>query len=367
MKALRITGISLLIIVATAIVLLLCWSPLEESRHQHMVEATYPDSTFVHLCTNAQEFYDSLAVHIGSAQKSIYMDMYEFKNDSIGGEIMRCLLAAASRGVEVMLELDGFGTPADEWNREELASKGVTIKSIDPIEVPYLNHLLCRDHRKVVIIDGKWNSIGCTNIADYYIKGLPEVGNWNDMTLTFSAGNRSVTILETKEEYTRALERLLGTASSSIHIIQPYIALPSSMEEKILDAIGRGVDVEFLIGEKGDIPSYLASAMGFLHKMQEAGAKVWIYKPGFHHTKAVCADDQHLFIGSVNFTCRSFRRNAEEAALTNDKPAAEEFNRQFNNFKAESVPLDEAYWKELSPLTRAKYNIYHRFRYLIPD
>lgn len=363
MKTLRTTLLLLLGLTVLAIGTLLCHSPLEENRHHYSTEG---DSTLLHLCTSTAEYYDSLIARIDSAHDSIYLEFYEFAHDTIGTLIMQHLTDRAQTGVQVTLQLDGYGSRR-QWNSDSLARLGIHLSYIDPLKFPYLNHLMSRNHRKLAIIDGQWVSIGCTNLADYYLLGLPEVGEWEDMTLLFSPANPSVHIMETKEEYVTELTRLIRTAQQQILITNPYIAIPSDLRKELEQALERGIKVHYLIGERGDIDEYLCSSMGFLRRQQLMGAEVSLYPHGFIHTKALCVDHTTLFIGSVNFSHRSLdrRRNVEIATTVTDSAAIADFERKYALLDSQSHPLDDPFWKTLPPLTRAKYHLFHRLTPLI--
>jgi cardiolipin synthase len=221
----------------------------------------------------------------------------------------------------------------------------------------------------VVIIDGEWSFIGSTNIADYSFgkfKELPDSLPCFDMNVQFRAGAPQVNVIEKADDLLSTMTSLIEQAQDSIRVIQPYIALPNPVQEALLKALQRGVDVQFLMGEWNDIPIYQSSDFGLFHKVLcPAGARLWVHPVGFHHTKALSVDGSILFLGSTNMTHRALRRNLEENVLVKDSRLAAEFDKYFAGYAKESVPFDDQYWAQLSRKERVEGVLANRFNYLI--
>ena len=140
----------------------------------------------VTLLTTGQEKFDDLFKAIDQAKSSIHLEYFNFRNDSINNELIRHLAAKAKEGVEVRAIFDGFGNasnnrPMKKHNIEAIRKQGIEIYEFKPMEFPWLQDIFNRDHRKIVIIDGKIAYTGGMNVADYYIKGTEIVGSWHDM------------------------------------------------------------------------------------------------------------------------------------------------------------------------------------------
>lgn len=122
------------------------------------------------------------------------------------------------------------------------------------------------------------------------------------------------------------------------------------------------------MGEWNDIPVYQRSAFGLFHRVLEpAGARLWLYLGGFHHTKALSVDGRILYLGSLKMTHRALKRNLEENVLVTDKRLAAEFDSLFAAYVKESVPFDEPYWEQLSKRERFRGRLAHRFNRLIVE
>lgn len=123
---------------------------------------------------------------IRQAKHHVHLEYFNFRNDSIAGALFELLAQKVAEGVEVRALFDAFGNmsnnqPLKNKHLDKIRAKGIEIYKFDPIRFPYVNHVLKRDHRKIVVIDGKKAYTGGMNVADYYLNGTPEVGSWRDM------------------------------------------------------------------------------------------------------------------------------------------------------------------------------------------
>jgi len=123
---------------------------------------------------------------ISQARHHIHLEYFNFRNDSIAGALFELLAKKVAEGVEVRALFDAFGNmsnnqPLKNKHLKKIRARGIEIYKFDPIRFPYVNHVLKRDHRKIVVIDGKEAYTGGMNVADYYLNGTPQVGSWRDM------------------------------------------------------------------------------------------------------------------------------------------------------------------------------------------
>lgn len=137
------------------------------------------------LMTGHDKFVD-LFENIRHARHHIHLEYFNFRNDSIANALFSLLAEKVKEGVEVRAMFDAFGNwsnnqPLKEHHLKSIHAQGIEIVKFDPITFPWVNHAIHRDHRKIVVIDGKIGYTGGMNIADYYINGLPKIGKWHDM------------------------------------------------------------------------------------------------------------------------------------------------------------------------------------------
>lgn len=336
--------------------------------HNHNPYSLQSDSSQVYLLPSSQAYKDSLIKHISQARESIYLEMYSLRGVH-AREVMDLMRQKALEGVKVEVLVDGWGTKDEDWDYEALRADGVQISFWNQVKFPVINHILHRNHRKVVIIDGEWSFIGSTNIADYSFgkfEELPDSLPCFDMNVQFRAGAPQVSVIEKADDLLSTTTALIEQAQDSIRIIHPYIALPAPAQEALLKALERGVDIQFLLGEWNDIPVYQHSALGLFHKVLcPAGAQLWMHPVGFHHTKAMSVDGSILFLGSTNMTHRALRRNLEENVLVKDTRLTAEFDKYFADYVKESVPFNDQYWAQMSSKERHRGVLTHKFNHLI--
>lgn len=138
----------------------------------------------------------------------------------------------------------------------------------------------------------------------------------------------------------------IDQAKDSIHIINPYFTLTYSVTRALTRAIRRGVKVEIMLSAKSDIPLTPDCALYQAHKLMKRGAIVWIYKPGFHHSKIMMVDGRYCTVGSTNLDARSLRCDFEENAVIIDPQTTRELDDMFARDKQQSFLLTDQSWDE---------------------
>lgn len=307
------------------------------------------------LLPSGREKFNSLFEAIKQAKHHIHMEYFNFRSDSIAKEMFTLLAEKAKEGVKVRTMFDAFGNfsnnrPLKKEHLKMLNERGIEIVKFDPIRFPYINHVFCRDHQKIVIIDGKVGYTGGMNIADYYINGLPEIGAWRDMhiriegpaveqlqqaflhvwnketkqkvngpeffpfskdsldRLPVSSGNQVAIVQRVPHEnpdiIRKAYIAAIDAAEHKIQIINPYFTPTSSIRKAIKRAARRGVRVEIMIPGKSDIPFTPDAGFYIANRLRKAGAHIYIFNGGFHHSKIMIVDDRFCTIGSTNLNSR---------------------------------------------------------------
>ena len=331
------------------------------------------------------------------------MEYFNFRNDSINHELIKHLEPKVKEGVEVRLLFDGFGNssnnkPMRKKDIKAIRAKGIEIYEFNPVEFPWFDDIFNRDHRKIVVIDGKIAYTGGMNVADYYINGTEQVGEWRDMhcriegdavnelqsiflriwnrstkqqvsgakyfrggTLTqftglkpdttATKGRKMVGIINREPGITPKIMRTfyinaIDQAQDSIHIINPYFTLIPTLTRALTRAIRRGVKVEIMLSSKSDIPLTPDCALYQARKLQKRGATVWLYKPGFHHSKIMMVDGRYCTVGSTNLDARSLKCDFEENAVIIDKNTTQELDDMFWRDKQQSFQLTDETWNE---------------------
>ena len=358
----------------------------------------------VSLLMSGQEKFDDMFAAIRQACHSVHLEYFNFRNDSIASLLFDILREKRREGVEVRAMFDGFGNdsnnqPLKKRHVKALRQDSIDIYEFDPIRFPWVNHIWPRDHRKIVVIDGVVAYTGGMNVADYYIKGTEQVGSWRDMhcriegtavnhlqhifaaiwkkvsgedistrpeyfrggegcdftglkaDTTAAAGRKMVGVINREPRVTNDVMRYfyvhaIDDARDSIRIINPYFTLVPSVKKALKRAIKRGVKVELMFSAKSDIPLTPDCALYNAHKMMKHGAHVWIYQPGFHHSKIMMVDGRFATIGSTNLDSRSLRFDYEENVVLIDTCTTAELDAMFDRDKKQSVYLTPQTWND---------------------
>lgn len=358
----------------------------------------------VTLLMNGQEKFDDMFKAIHQARSSVHLEYFNFRNDSIAGLLFKLLAQKAQEGVEVRALFDGFGNdsnnrPLRKRHLKEIRNKGIEIYEFDPIRFPWVNHVFHRDHRKIVVIDGKIAYTGGMNVADYYINGTEQVGDWRDMHCRIdgdevntlqaiflkiwnkvtgqnvhgaqyfrgcfpatyfkdlkpdtceTAGKKMVGIINREPRISNKIirtfyENAINNAKDSIKIINPYLTLNHKLKKSLRNAIKRGVKVEIMVSAHSDIPLTPDCVFYNVHNLMKHGADIYIYKPGFHHTKVIMVDGRFCTVGSANLNARSLNFDYEENAVIIDKCTTKELSDMFDKDKSDSFKLTPETWDE---------------------
>lgn len=364
----------------------------------------FSDNNSVTLLMSGEEKFDDMFKAIRQAKSSIHLEYFNFRNDSIAGLLFNILAEKVKEGVEVRALFDGFGN--DSNNRpllkrhiKELRKRGIEIYEFDPVRFPWINHVFHRDHRKIVVIDGQIAYTGGMNVADYYINGTEQVGEWRDMhcridgdevnTLqaiflriwnkttkqnihgpqyyrwnnggerfkglkpdtTDTKGRKMVGIINREPRTSSHIIRTfylnaINCAKDSIKLVNPYLTLNHKLKKALKKAVKRGVKVEVMVSAKSDIPLTPDCVFYNVHKLMKHGVDVYIYEPGFHHTKIIMVDGRFCTVGSANLNSRSLRYDYEENAVIIDPCTTKELDVMFENDKRDSFKLTPEKWDE---------------------
>ena len=364
---------------------------------------TFSNNNSVTLLMSGQAQFDDMFHAIRQAKSSIHLEYFNFRNDSIASLLFDILREKRKEGVEVRAMFDGFGNdsnnqPLKKYHLKALRNDSIDIVEYDPIRFPWVNKIFGRDHRKIVVIDGQIGYTGGMNVADYYIKGTEQVGEWRDMhcriegdavnelqkiflriwnrvtsenihgekyyrggtqtkfkglkpDTTATAGEKMVGII-TREPYrTPKMMRdfyinAIDQAQDSIKIINPYFTLIPKVTRALTRAVKRGIKLEIMVSAKSDIPLTPDCAFYQAHKLMKRGAIIWVYEPGFHHSKVMMVDGRFCTVGSTNLDARSLRCDFEENAVIIDPATTKELTDMFARDTKESFRLTDETWDQ---------------------
>ncbi|MDR1156018.1 MAG: cardiolipin synthase [Bacteroidales bacterium] len=339
----------------------------------------------VKILVNGKVTFEHIMTELEKAEKHIHLEYYIIEDDHIGNEVRRILIRKAMEGLEVRVIYDDIGcwSLSDEYILS-LKNAGVRVFPFMPVRFPYFtNKINYRNHRKIIVIDGKVGFVGGLNIADRYISGSEELGLWRDTHLKIEGeavySLQSVFLLDwyfvskrnlhDQDRYFPPVEiadqhlmqivasgpdsdwasimqtffSAIATAKSYIYISTPYFLPNESILTALRTASLSGVDVRMLLPEQSDSKLVSWSSFSYIGQLLDAGIEVYLYRKGFIHSKLMMVDDAFCSIGTANMDIRSFDQNFEVNALIyNQRQTVAMRNIFMNDIKdLKSIRIDD--------------------------
>lgn len=358
---------------------------------QYLNECGIPITTgnSVKLLKSGHDKFVDMFEAIKEAKSFVHLEYFNFRNDSIAGLLFNILTEKVNEGIEVRAMYDDFGNwsnnqPIKKSQHDSINSLGIKLVKYDPLKFPYVNHIIPRDHRKIVVIDGEIAYTGGMNVADYYINGIEGIGPWRDMHMRiegpavyelhkifvemweketeeklddmkyfpnhYTTDGKKVAIVDrapkvSNESIRNLFVNILDNAKHNVRIINPYFVPTHKVRRALKRAIDRGLNVEIMLSAKSDIPLTPDASFYVANNLAKRGAKVYVFNGGFHHTKAMWADSTFCTIGSSNMDSRSLRCDYEVNTVIFSKETVAELNEIFEKDIKQSVLLTREYWK----------------------
>lgn len=312
-----------------------------------------------------------------SAREYAVVQFYIIHDDGLGQELKKRLLAAVQRGVRCWVLYDKVGSKGlPDTYEEELVRGGVQVQAfVTNRQSGRRFQMNFRNHRKLVIVDGRVAFIGGLNIGDEYI-GLGPLGAWHDTHMRIegpAAVAFQVSFLEDWYYATRTVPELpvvpvragdedvllfasgpaepwsitsavyceiIHDVRERLWIASPYFVPDPMLRGALAHAALRGVDVRIILPQGIDHLLPWLSSFSYYPQMLAAGVKIWRYQPGFMHQKVLLADNDLAIVGSVNMDFRSFMLNFELAAAVRSVEFVHQVERMFEADFARSLPED---------------------------
>lgn len=332
--------------------------------------------------TDGYQFFPALLADLASAHDHIHINMYIFEDDALGNLVADALKTKARQGVKVRVIFDDVGC----WRVphrffEQMREEGIEVVPFLPVRFPsFTSKVNYRNHRKLVVIDGRVGFIGGMNIALRYVKGTKEQP-WRDTMLRVTgtavyslqraflidwyfvdrtlvnerryyplpsaADASSTTLLQTvtsgpdspQPEIMQGFVRIIAGARSYVYIETPYFLPTEPVLFALKMAAAAGVDVRILVPGKSDAWFAEWAGRSYLREMEAAGVSIRFYTAGFLHSKLLVCDDSICTCGSTNVDFRSFENNFEANAFFFGEETALRLKELFLKDEALSVAL----------------------------
>ncbi|MCC6782167.1 MAG: cardiolipin synthase [Planctomycetes bacterium] len=329
------------------------------------------------LLENAAATYRAMSRAIEAARHHVHVQFYIIRPDEAGQRLRDRLVAAARRGVQVRVLVDAVGSaqlPREFW--KELIAAGGKAAAFRPVLRAFTrfrrrDRIDFRNHRKIVVVDGTVGFTGGINIGREYLGLDPEIKEWRDShveldgpaVLALQCAFAEDWFTTTGEEVDdddhypeprchehgavvqvvdsgpdrdwSSIEAMyafvIGAARKRVWITNPYFVPSSTIENALVSAALRGVDVRILVPRRSDHLVVQLASRSYFPPLLEAGARIYRYARGFVHAKTMVVDDWVGTVGSANMDMRSFRLNFELNPFVIDRGFATTLARSFED------------------------------------
>ena len=342
------------------------------------------DHSAVRYFPGGETMLEAMLRELDKAESFIFLEYFILEEGYMWGAILERLVAKAKEGVEVRVLFDGMCMMTTlPFNYVKLLqAQGIKARAFSPIRPVISSHYNYRDHRKILVIDGRVAFTGGVNLADEYINRVERFGHWKDAAVMVEGDAvDSFTLLflqmwniyEKEPEWTpwvgaaRPLaeapggwvlpygdcpldgERVgetvymdvLNRATDYVHIMTPYLILDGELETALLFAAKRGVDVKLILPGIPDKKLAWALAKAHYKTLLAAGVKLYEYTPGFVHAKVVTSDDQKAVVGTINLDYRSLYHHFECAVYLYNTSCVADAERDFQDTLAQCRAVTE--------------------------
>lgn len=335
-----------------------------------------------------EEMYPNLLKDLKSAKKYIFLEYFIVAKGVMWNSILEILKEKVHQGVEVYFMYDGtcsFALLPHDYP-DMMRSYGIHCKVFNPVVPIISTHYNNRDHRKILVVDGKIAYTGGVNLADEYINQYERYGVWKDNAIRITGEAVRSFVLLFLENW-NAIDRdtlpyenylphhttirnssfvlpfgdnpldaypvgqvsylqILQTATDYVHIITPYLLLDYELLQGICKASMSGIDVNIIMPFIADkkIINYMGKT--YYKTLLEAGVHIYEYKPGFTHAKMMISDDVKAVIGTINLDFRSLYLNFENGVFLYQDESIQSMEEDYQKTLEDCVEITLEYLKK---------------------
>ena len=372
-------------------------SPLVTEEQEKALTANLPDDirsgNSIITLTDFDSMLSAMRADIDSARSYVHLLFFKYEDDPVSRSLADLLAAKAAEGVEVRLMYDDAVNKSRYKLYREMESKGIETLSFAPMHIPFLKKSdNYRNHRKIVVVDGKVAYIGGMNIAERYGKGL-KWGCWRDTQIRIEGPAAAACELSFARDWAHAGGTLLSDAryypetapagdievdvvcsgpigegpvirericdmldrsKTRFWIESPYLIPGKEMMRSLCTAARRGVDVRVILPPRGDhgVLTPLATK-AHIADVIDAGVKVAFYRKGYMHSKTAVCDGSLVTVGSTNIDVRSYVLDLEINVFIDNAAYAKDMEDIFLADEAQSDYIDKNQWASRSIFEKA--------------
>lgn len=345
----------------------------------------------VRLLVNGEATFAAIFDAIAAARKVVLVQFFIVHDDALGRRLQQLLLERAAAGVAVYLLFDSVGSHAlPEAYSATLRAGGVKVHAFATRRgLRNRYQLNFRNHRKIVVVDGRLGYVGGHNVGDEYLGLKPPLAPWRDTHIEISGpvltclqesfaedwfwATREIPPLLLAENYAEDgmlcqlltsgpadgqetcslfFVTLINAARRRLWITSPYFVPDEAVLAALRLAVLRGVDVRILLPSRPDHRIVYAASSLYAEEAMHAGIGIYRYQPGFVHQKVLLVDEDMSAIGSANLDNRSFRLNFEVMLLTIDGGLAAQVEQMLLDDFAQARQQLAAEYRQAGPMRR---------------
>lgn len=344
--------------------------------------SAFKNTAVTYFPLGEDKWRDMLA-ELEKAEKYIFLEYYIIEEGEMWDSILEVLVRKAAQGVDVRLMYDGIGClPKLPYGyHKKLREMGIRCHIFNPFR-PFLSTIQNnRDHRKILVIDGRVAYTGGVNLADEYVNRTAPYGHWKDTAVKLegeAAFSFAVMFLELWQISTRqrlpdyeafrpqAVEKadvpgyvmpfdespfdgelvgetvymdILNKAERYVHITTPYMIIDNEMLTALGNAAKSGVDVRVIVPHVADHWYAHAVAKAYYAQLIERGVQLYEYMPGFIHSKSFVSDDHTAVVGTINLDYRSLYLHYECGVWIHKHPVVAEIEEDFQRTLERCRPI----------------------------
>jgi phosphatidylserine/phosphatidylglycerophosphate/cardiolipin synthase-like enzyme len=356
----------------------------EIKRDSAIANWPWREGNHFRLLDASEQYFERMIQAIDDAKSYILLEMYLVESGVLAGRFIEAFVRAAHRGIGVRLLLDGFGSLGlAQADRRRLTDGGVELRFYNVVQLRKRLHNFLRDHRKLMLVDGKVAFVGGVGLTDEFGVTGPPGWPWRDLVveihgpvvsywqqafartwqrsggeLTLSLpsldplpgkGARARVVLSEawyRSELANAVAQRIGTAKIRAWIMSAYFVPSRRFRKALRRAARRGVDVRLVVpGPLTDHPWVRHAARRFYGKLLRNGVRIFEFQPRVLHGKMSICDDW-VSAGSSNLDRWSFKWNLEANQEIDDAPFAGVAAAVFDKDCGQSVELDRRRWPQ---------------------
>lgn len=333
-------------------------------------------NTLVSYFPSGEDMFLPLTEELKKAEKFIFIEFFIINQNSyMWKTVEEILIKKAQAGVDVRLMYDGMGCMGileSNYNKK-LEKYGIKCQVFSPVQPLLSTYQNNRDHRKIVVIDGKCAFSGGINLADEYINKINRFGHWKDSAIKLTGdGVSGFTSLfltmwnTTSSKHEESIENfinasnayshpeakgyvlpfgdspldaklvgrnaymdILNTSREYVHIMTPYFVIDDSIYNAMDYAVTRGVKVRLILPGIPDKKIAYCLARSYYRDLFKIGVEVYEYTPGFIHAKNTVSDGKRAIVGTINYDYRSLYLHYECASYMIDVPQIKDIEEDF--------------------------------------